>query len=139
MEFYGRIMKVLEQRKGTSERTGNEWKTQGFVFEYFEQPTDRYSDKVYLETFDENVMSQLKEGLPVLIGFGHNVEDYNGRTYNRLRMYKFEPQGQQKPAPQPADGVTGAAPAASAPTTGDAPQVNGQTTGEGGKADDLPF
>lgn len=134
-------MKVLEQRKGTSERTGNEWKTQGFVFEYFEQPTDRYSDKVYLETFDENVMAQLKEGLPVLIGFGHNVEDYNGRTYNRLRMYKFEPQGQQKPAPhtQPTDGGTGAAPAASAPTTGDAPQVNGQTTGEGGKADDLPF
>ena len=131
MEFYGRIMKVLEQRKGTSERTGNDWKTQGFVFEYFEQPTDRYSDKVYLETFDENVMSQLKEGLPVLIGFGHNVEDYNGRTYNRLRMYKFEPQGKQKPAPQPADGGTGAAPSAAAPTTGDANQ-------EGG-GDGLPF
>ena len=136
-------MKVLEQRKGTSERTGNEWKTQGFVFEYFEQPTDRYSDKVYLETFDENVMSQLKEGLPVLIGFGHNVEDYNGRTYNRLRMYKFEPQGQQKPAPQPADGGTGAAPAAAEPTNGNAPSPQPQGTGdsnqEGGKADDLPF
>lgn len=143
MEFYGRILKVLEPRTGTSERTGNEWKTQGFVFEYFEQPTDRYSDKVYLETFDENVMSQLKEGLPVLIGFGHNVEDYNGRTYNRLRMYKFEPQGQQKPAPQPADGGTGAAPSAPAPTTGNAPSPQPQGAGdsnqEGGKADDLPF
>ena len=132
-------MKVLEPRKGTSERTGNEWNTQGFVFEYFEQPTDRYSDKVYLETFDENVMAQLTEGLPVLIGFGHNVEDYNGRTYNRLRMYKFEPQGQQKPAPQPQqDGGTGAAPSAAAPTTGDAPQTSGQSTGEGG-GNDLPF
>lgn len=139
MEFYGRIMKVLEQRKGTSERTGNEWKTQGFVFEYFEQPTDRYSDKVYLETFDENVMSQLKEGLPVLIGFGHNVEDYNGRTYNRLRMYKFEPQGQNRSSPQTKqDGGTGAAPGTEEPTTGNAPLVNGQTTGEGG-GDDLPF
>lgn len=132
-------MKVLEQRKGTSERTGNEWKTQGFVFEYFEQPTDRYSDKVYLETFDENVMSQLEEGLPVLIGFGHNVEDYNGRTYNRLRMYKFEPQGQKRSSPQTQqDGGTGAAPGAAEPTTGNAPQVNGQTTWEGG-GDDLPF
>ena len=133
-------MKVLPERKGTSERTGNEWKTQGFVFEYFEQPTDRYSDKVYLETFDENVMAQLTEGLPVLIGFGHNVEDYNGRTYNRLRMYKFEPQGQQKPAPQPqpTDGGTGAAPSAAAPTTGEAQQTKGQSTSEGG-ANDLPF
>lgn len=154
MEFTGRIMKVLEPRTGTSERTGNGWKTQGFVFEYFEHPTDRYSDKVYLETFDENVMAQLTENLTVRIGFGHHVREYTnqqGKTMhiNEIRIYKFEPQTAQKPAPQPqADGGTGAAPT---------PPLGGQQSSgipgggafgldnqppvnqEGGNADDLPF
>ena len=138
-------MKVLEPRTGTSERTGNGWKTQGFVFEYFEHPTDRYSDKVYLETFDENVMAQLTENLTVRIGFGHHVREYTnqqGKTMhiNEIRIYKFEPQTAQKPAPQQqADGGTGAAPNAEAPATGTAPFPPEAPTGKGGKADDLPF
>ena len=113
MEFTGRIMKVLEPRSGVSEKTGKEWKTQGFIFEYFENPTDRYSDKVYLETFDENIIPQLKENLPVRIGFGHHVRELTNQqgrkmVINEIRIYKFEPQVQQQspqqsnqPAPQP--------------------------------------
>ena len=41
MEFKGRIMKVLPVTSGTSQN-GNEWKKQEFIFEYFEQQTDRY-------------------------------------------------------------------------------------------------
>ena len=110
MEFTGRIMKVCDLRTGVSERTGNEWKTQGFVFEYFENQTDRYSDKVYLETFDENIIAQLQENMPVRIGFGHRVRDYTnqqGKTMqiNELRMYKFESLAQ--PSNQPAQGANG--------------------------------
>lgn len=148
MEFTGRIMKVFEPRTGTSEKTGSEWKTQGFIFEYFENPTDRYSDKVYLETFSESIMAQLKENLPVRIGFGHNTEDYNGRTFNRLKLYKFEPQAAVQTHQQPqADGGTGAAPAAQQPGTSGVPfqpqiayDKNGNPISqEGEKDDDLPF
>lgn len=90
MEFTGRIKQVLAERSGISQRTGNPWKTQAFIFEYFENPSDRYSDTVVLETFDTNVMAILKENLNVRIGFGHHVREYNGNTYNECRMYKFE-------------------------------------------------
>ena len=77
-------MKVLPPRSGVSSRTGNEWKTQQFIFEYFENPSDRYSDKVVIETFDTDVMAQLEENATVRIGFGHRYEEYNGNYYNRL-------------------------------------------------------
>ena len=100
MEFSGRIMKVLPAMEGTSQRTGNAYKIQPFIFEYFEQPTDRYSDKVVLETFDTKIMEQLEEGRTVRIGFGHKTEERNGRYFNRLTMYKFEVEGHTA-APQP--------------------------------------
>ena len=59
MEFIGRIQKVLPVRSGVSQRTGNEWKSLPFVFEYYERPDDRWSDKVLLETFDVNIMAQI--------------------------------------------------------------------------------
>ena len=46
MEFIGQIIKVCEPRTGVSERTGNEWKTQGFVVEFKEHDTDPWHDKV---------------------------------------------------------------------------------------------
>ena len=130
MEFTGRIMKVLEARKGISEKTGNEWQTQGFIFEYFENPTDRYSDKVYLETFDTKIMDQLEEGMNVRIGFGHHVRDYTTKdgkriVINEIRLYKFEPQEMKKPAPEPEQ------PQAPAPQT-EQPQQEGGDDG-------LPF
>lgn len=89
MEFIGRIARVLPKQSGTS-KAGNPWESQPFVFEYFERPDDRYPDRVVLETMDTKIMPYLKEGLEVRIGFGHNVSEYEGRTYNRLRMYKIE-------------------------------------------------
>lgn len=90
MEFRGRVQRVLPMRSGTSQRTGSEWKTLPFVFEYFESDEQRWSDKVLLETFDTNLIAQIKEGIEVRIGFGHNIREYDGRVYNEVRMYKCE-------------------------------------------------
>lgn len=129
MEFTGRIMKVLPPRSGVS-KAGKEWKTQQFIFEYFENPSDRYSDKVVIETFDTNIMEQLEENATVRIGFGHRYEEYNGNYYNRLTMYKFERLDHTnalKPEPD-----------AEAPTNGDPSVVVPQPQQEE-KKDDLPF
>jgi hypothetical protein len=94
MEFQGRIAKVLPVRSGVSQRTGNEWKALPFIFEYFENPTDRFADSVVLETFDTKVIENLKEGMEVRCGFGHRTREYtkDGKTMiiNDLRLYKIE-------------------------------------------------
>lgn len=126
MKFQGRIKKLLPTRQGVSQRTGNEWKAQPFIFEYFESPNDRYSDEVLLETFDTNIIPHLKENMEVIIGFGHRVREYTPTTGDRagqtqyindLRIYsmqsvaKAQAQAHQEgtnfteatsPAPQPA-------------------------------------
>ena len=88
MEFQGRIKKVLPLRSGTSQR--GEWQALPFIFEFFEHETDRYADSVVLETFDTKVIENLKEGMEVVCGFGHRTREYEGKTYNELRLYKIE-------------------------------------------------
>lgn len=88
MEFQGRIKKVLPLRSGTSQR--GEWQALPFIFEFFEHETDRYADSVVLETFDTKVIDNLKEGMEVICGFGHRTREYEGKTYNELRLYKIE-------------------------------------------------
>ena len=95
MEFQGRIAKVLPVRSGVSQRTGNEWKSLPFIFEYFEHDSDRYADSVLLETFDTKVIENLKEGMEVRCGFGHKTREFtkqDGTTavINDLRLYKIE-------------------------------------------------
>ena len=82
MEFTGRVKAILPKRSGTSARTGNEWVALPFIFEYFEHETDRYADRVVLETFDTKVIDNIKEGMEVRCGFSHNVREYEGKTYN---------------------------------------------------------
>ena len=95
MEFQGRIAKLLPIRQGESQRTGNEWKSLPFIFEYFEHDSDRYADSVLLETFDTKVIDNLKEGMEVRCGFGHKTREFtkqDGTTavINDLRLYKIE-------------------------------------------------
>ncbi len=95
MEFQGRIAKLLPIRQGVSQRTGNEWKSLPFIFEYFEHDSDRYADSVMLETFDTKVIDNLKEGMEVRCGFGHKTREFtkqDGTTavINDLRLYKIE-------------------------------------------------
>lgn len=95
MEFQGRIAKLLPIRQGVSQRTGNEWKSLPFIFEYFEHESDRYADSVMLETFDTNVIDNLKEGMEVRCGFGHKTREFTKQDgtkafINDLRLYKIE-------------------------------------------------
>ena len=131
MEFTGRVKAILPKRSGTSARTGNEWVALPFIFEYFEHETDRYADRVLLETFDTKVIENIKEGMEVRCGFSHNVREYDGKTYNELRLYKIE---SIKAANQPAQGAN-AAPADNQPTPPFPEPQNPSNQDD----DDLPF
>ena len=139
MEFQGRIAKLLPVRQGVSQRTGNEWKSLPFIFEYFENPSDRYADSVMLETFDTNVIDNLQEGMEVRCGFGHKTREYtkDGKTMiiNDIRLYKIESiRKAQHSAQQPAPAQHAQQAAAPFPPQVDA---NGNPIKE--KDDDLPF
>ena len=149
MEFEGRIQRVLPVSSGTSQR--GEWKKLPFVFEYFENGEQRWSDKVLLETFDTNVMAQigkyLKKGadgkvivengecvllgeLKCKCGFSHSVRTFDRQdgtkaTINEVRMYKFEVLAQWAAVAQQQ---------AQQPAFQPQPQQQG-----GGDEDDLPF
>ena len=132
MEFKGRIMKVLPVTSGTSQN-GNGWKKQEFVFEYFEQQTDRYSDKVCLSIMNDRIAEyDLHENDEVIIGFGHSIREYQGRYFNELRLYKFQKLTQAQPEPNTAQGQAQGTQAA--PNTAQA-----QAQQQAGDADPLPF
>ena len=141
MEFTGRISKVFEPRTGISQRTGNEWKSQQFIFEYFESPTDRFSDKVILETMDTKIMDQLQEGVNVRIGISHKVKEYKGNYYNQLGIYKFELAVKQaeSPATEATDTERTAAQQTQAIPGGGALGLPSSQTNGGENDDDLPF
>ncbi len=141
MEFKGRIKQILPLRSGVSQRTGNEWKAQPFVFEYFENATDRYADSVLLETYDTNVMATMQEGMEVICGFGHRTREYEGRTYNELRLYKFEAVTRTDVETPGTGAGTGAQADSTGKTDAEASGTvppTGAAAGEG-EADDLPF
>lgn len=142
MEFTGRVKKLLPVRSGTSQRTGNEWRALPFIFEYHEHETDRYADEVLLETFDEKVIDNLEEGMEIICGFGHRTQEWQGRTYNDIRLYKIESvRKAQKAAQQQAPAT--AQPTATATTEAQA-QAQGSAPNQGGASnpdedEDLPF
>lgn len=136
MEFQGRVKKLLPVRSGVSQRTGNEWKALPFIFEYFENPTDRFADTVLLETFDTNVIDNLKEGMEVICGFGHKVktvtkQDGTEATINEMKIYKIESVRGANRTPQGAN-----APAEAQQT---ATQPVAVQTAQNDANDDLPF
>lgn len=136
MEFTGRVKKLLPVRSGTSQRTGNEWKALPFIFEYFENESDRYADNVLLETFDEKVIDNLKEGMEIICGFGHRTQEWQGKTYNDIRLYKIESVRKaqnttQQQAPATVQPTATAEAQDSAPNQGGAPNPD--------EEEDLPF
>jgi hypothetical protein len=126
MEFEGRISKVLPTRTGTKQ-DGSEWKALPFVFEYYENPSDRYPDSVLLETMDHDIMRAIgqfvargedkkaivKDGVCELTGeikcrcgFSHRVATFNRKDgsgqgmMNNMRPYKLEITNTTNAAPQ---------------------------------------
>ena len=136
MKFQGRIKKLLPTRQGVSQRTGNVWKAQPFLFEYFENPNDRYADEVLLETFDENIIQHLRENMEVIIGFGHRVREFTPTTGDRagqvqyindLRIYSMQSVAKAQAHQDGTNSTTATSPAPQ-------PTAGGQEN-----EDDLPF
>ncbi len=126
MEITGKIIAVLQERGGVSQRTGSEWKVQEYVLETQEQ----YPRKMCFDVFGADKIAQfaIKAGDNLTVSFDIDAREYNGRWFNSIRAWKVE-----RVADQPMEAPAGGAPF---------PPVSATpvdfTSGEESK-DDLPF
>ncbi len=144
MEISGKIILVLPERGGVSQRSGAEWKVASYVLETLEQ----YPKKCCFEIFGSDRIAQfnVQVGQMVTVSLDIDAHEYNGRWYNQIRAWKvapYDPNAVATPAADPAAAITQpvadapfppaqseAAPAPAAPA---APAFDGEST------DDLPF
>lgn len=133
MEIEGKIIAVLPQQGGVSNRTGNTWASQDYVIETH----DQYPRKCCFRVFGADKIQNMaiKAGEELKVSFDIDSHEYNGRWYNDIRAWKVErvdPAAAQAAAAQPA-----------APVAPQAPQGGSQApfppASGSDDADDLPF
>ena len=115
MEFIGKIIAVLPEKGGVSNRTGNEWKAQEYVIE--DSASGQYPRRMCFEVF----------GADRKVSFDIDANQWQDRWFNRIRAWKVEPATAAASAP-----VQGAPVPPPAPTV--APDFLA-----GDAKDDLPF
>lgn len=91
MYIKGKVVAVGNEESGISQRTGNEWKSLDFILEYYENPTDRYPDRVALRLMNGMIDDlAISEGDELEVGVGHSVWEYNGKWCNKLRAFSVK-------------------------------------------------
>lgn len=135
IKLTGRIAKVFPANSGVSQRTGNSWKSQEYLFEFFSWSGARNPDRVVFRVFGEERIKQfniqeLEENVTVVLRLDAHESD--GRWYNEVSATNVIRQCAKQPT-QPANDAQ--------PDNQPQPQQNaatGQENKEGGN-DDLPF
>lgn len=135
MELTGKIIAVLPERGGVSQRSGSEWKAQTFVLETI---NEQFPRKLVFDVFGADRLANfaIKAGEVMTVSFDIDAHEFNGRWFNDIRAWKVD----RNVAAAPAEAAAPQAPAYAAPAAApqapqyDTPQAPGQ-----GSVDDLPF
>lgn len=143
MEISGKIIAVLPERGGVSQRTGSEWKLAQYVLETMEQ----YPKKCCFEVFGSERIQQMniQVGQTLTVSVDIDAHEYQGRWYNQIRAWKAVPYDPNAPiAPTaPVGGFdvasqpTAPFPAAPASVADASAPATPAFTGD--SSDDLPF
>ena len=133
MELTGKIIAVMEPRKGNSKSTGNPWMSQDYVLEI----PGQYPKHLLFNVFGEDRIKQfnIQMGEELTVYFDIDAKPYQDRWFTDIRAYNVV-RGQVPP-------VAGAAPVASPfppqPDAATSPFPPAQEPSGEGSADDLPF
>lgn len=113
MEIQGKIIAVLPERGGVSQRTGTEWKVASYVIETMEQ----FPRKCMFEVFGSDKISQMniQVGQLLKVSFDIDAHEYNGRWYNSIRAWRVEAYDPNAPVPAAQPGATAFPPAGGQP------------------------
>lgn len=90
MYIKGKVSNVGQVTSGTSTKTGNQWKSQDIVVDFFETERDRWAQKVVLGVRNEKIDElKLKVGDTVEAGFELEAREYNGRWFQGTRLFSI--------------------------------------------------
>ena len=131
IKLTGRIAEVLPANTGVSQRTGNQWMSQEYVFEYFMWSGQQRPTQLCVRIFGEDNIKRhnlqpLEENVTLTLRLESTKNQESGRWFTEVRVTNVERARAQQPAqPQQAQAAAGQAP-------------QDQQQG-GGDEDDLPF
>jgi hypothetical protein len=133
VKLTGRIGKVFPAQSGTSQRTGNQWMSQDYLFEFFQWSGQQNPNRLVVRIFGEdNIkrhnLQQYEDNVTLTLRLDASKTKDGDRWFNEIRITNVERVGQQQSAQ---------APAAHQATNSPQPQNNAPQGGE--KSDDLPF
>ena len=136
IKLTGRIAEVFPAQSGTSQRTGNQWMSQDYLFEFFTWSGAQNPNRLKVRIFGEdNIkrynLQQYEDNVTLTLRLDAS-KTKEGQWFNEVRITNVERIGVQQPAQ--AQNVQ-------KPTTTPQPQQNAATGSEnqGGESDDLPF
>lgn len=88
IQLTGRVAEVLQVQSGTSQRTGNSWQSQEFIFEYFAWSGQQNATKICCRIFGEENITKFNvkplEEITVYLSISANKSE-NGRWFNEVR------------------------------------------------------
>lgn len=94
MELQGKIIVVLPERSGVSQR-GNQWRSISYVLETQEQ----YPKKLVFDVTNDKIdQLNIQLGEILTVQFDINAREYNGRWFNSVNAWNVIRQAQQAPA-----------------------------------------
>ena len=94
MEIQGKIIVVLPERSGVSQR-GNQWRSISYVLETQEQ----YPKKLAFDVTNDKIdQLKIQFGEILTVQFDINAREYNGRWFNSVNAWNVIRQTQQAPA-----------------------------------------
>lgn len=94
MELQGKIIVVLPERSGTSQR-GNQWRSITYILETQEQ----YPKKLAFDVTNDKIdQLNIQFGEILTVQFDINAREYNGRWFNSVNAWNVIRQTQQAPA-----------------------------------------
>lgn len=133
MQFEGRVKELMPVQSGVSQRNGEPWSSQEFVFGFYETSDAIYEKEIVLKLRNDKIQQyNLQVGDKIKAKFGLGINNYQGRKYNEIYtgdieiLQRAQPT-QPAPAPQPA------------PQPAPAPQSEQQEQPTPGVGNDLPF
>lgn len=137
VKLTGRIAEVFPAQSGVSARTGNNWMSQDYLFEFYQWSDQQNPNRLVARIFGEDNIKRhnlqpLEENVTLTLRLDASKTKDGDRWFNEVRITNVERVGQQQPAQ---------APTAQQATNSPQPQNNTPTGGEnqGGQSDDLPF
>ena len=87
LEVVGKIEKVLEAKKGTSKKSGEEWISQEFVVKTGDKYNNLYCFNIFGQEKVDNFAKYNKVGDAVKVSFNVSTNEWQGKYFTSLQAW----------------------------------------------------